>query len=151
MGTVVREATREIVAAAAPQELPVIDSLRSLDDAQITRVLRRRNGKSDMLGFGLTEAASFVTPVVWLVVSEVVNRGAGMAADSLIGRLGSGARRLLRRSRTQSEAIPPLSSEQLDFVHRKVLDRAADAGIEGPQAQALADAVVSRLARETTP
>ncbi|QXE38145.1 hypothetical protein KQY30_31865 [Streptomyces sp. GMY02] len=149
MGATRREVTRDVVAVAAPQELPVLQSLQMLDEAHITRLLSRQNSKTDPLGFGLTEAATLVTPVVWLVVSEVINRGAGMAADSLFARLQSRTRSLLRRSQAEPAAVPPLSAEQLDAVHRRVLERAADAGIEGANAQLLADAVVSRLARES--
>ncbi|WP_406389616.1 hypothetical protein [Streptomyces sp. NBC_00887] len=150
MTTTVRQAVRDIVTAFAPHELVALDGLEPLNDAQVTRLFARRDGGEDPLGFGLTEVTALVVPVVWLVVNEVATRGADMAADGLLARMRSAADRMLRRSSPQVEAMPPLSSEQLEAVHSKVLGRAADAGIEGRQAQALADAVVSRLARETS-
>ncbi|MEV5383043.1 hypothetical protein [Streptomyces sp. NPDC052721] len=128
----------------------MLDSLRTLDDAHVTRLLRRRKGASEMLGFGLAETGALVTPVLWLAVTEVVNRGAGTAAHGLLARLRSAARSLLRHPRGEAVAVPSRSAGQLVAVHRRVLDRAVDAGIDGQQAQALTDAVVSRLARETT-
>ncbi|WP_329316200.1 hypothetical protein OG723_39925 [Streptomyces sp. NBC_01278] len=128
----------------------MIDGLWSLDDARITRVLGRSGGKPEMLGFGLGETVALVTPVVWLVVDEVASRGAGLAAEGLLTRMRSAVRRLLplRRAQGEPQVVPPLSPEQLDIVYRRVLERAAEAGIGRQRAQTLADAVVSRLARE---
>ncbi|MDQ1044857.1 hypothetical protein [Streptomyces sp. V4I2] len=144
-----REVVRDVVADTAPGELVLLDGMRSLSDRHVTDVLKRRGSHPDTLGFGLTDAVVLVTPVVWLVVDEVVRRGVGAATDSALARLGAPLRRLLRRSDDDADTVPALTAPQLDAVHGRVLELAADAGMERGTAQGLADAVVSRLARET--
>lgn len=142
-----REVVRDVIADTAPGELVLLDGMRSLSDRHVTDVMRRRGGGPDTLGFGVTDALVLVTPVVWLVVDEVVRHGVGAATDSALARLRGPLRRLLRRS-DDSETVPALTAPQLEAVHARVLELAADAGMERENSRFLADAVVSRLARE---
>ncbi|MFI7409907.1 hypothetical protein ACIBU0_14705 [Streptomyces sp. NPDC049627] len=143
-----REVVRDVVADTAPGELVLLDGMRSLSDRHVTDVMKRRGNHPDTLGFGVTDAVVLVTPVVWLVVDEVVRRGIGAATDSALARLRAPLRRLLRRSADDAETVPPLTAPQLEAVHARVLELADDAGMERGTARGLADAVVSRLARE---
>ncbi|WP_052849790.1 hypothetical protein [Streptomyces avicenniae] len=146
MGSTVRHVVRDVVAARAPGELALLDTLLVLDDEEVGRALRGRARRGDTLGFGIAEATAVVVPVVWLVVDEVVNRGVGAAADSVLGRLRS---RFGRRGLPEEAAeVPALTREQLVVVHQLVVERGAAAGIGPKEAEALADAVVSRLARD---
>jgi hypothetical protein len=150
-GASVRTAVRDVVAEAAPDELVVLDGLTGLDDDQVTRTFQRRSAPREPLGFGGMEVSVLVTPVVWLVVSEAVRHATSRAVDGAVEgalpRVRAAVRRLLRKPPAPSPPVPPLSADQLAQVHRQVLDRAGQAGVEHSEAAALADAVVSRLAR----
>ncbi|WP_162907964.1 hypothetical protein [Allorhizocola rhizosphaerae] len=150
-----RDVVRDIVTAVAPHELSLLDGFESLDDAAVTRLLTtKRRLQRDPVGFGVADVAALITPVVWLVVDEVVRRGAGQAADGLFARGRAWLRGLFRRRRADSpRTVRPLTPEQLSQVHTQVVERATANGLAGPAAEALADAVVSRLARlpATTP
>lgn len=148
MSATVREVVRDVVAATAPHEVPLLDGLDAFDEDRVAALLARRKGGRDPLGFGVTEVAALVTPVVWLAVSEAVKRGTGAAVDGFAVRIRAALRRLFRRPASPRH-VPPLSPEQLDVVHRRVRERAGAAGIESSAAESLADAVVSRLARES--
>jgi hypothetical protein len=147
----VRTVVRDVVAEAAPDELVVLDGLSGLEDGQVTRTFRRRRAPREPLGFGGMEVSVLVTPVVWLVVNEAVRHATARAVDGAVERalprVRAAVRRLLRRPPAPSPPVPPLSAGQLAEVHRQVLDRAGEAGVEETEAAALADAVVSRLAR----
>lgn len=142
-----REVVRDVIADTAPGELVLLDGMRSLSDRHVTDVMTRRGNGPDTLGFGVTDAVVLVTPVVWLVVNEVVRHGVGVATDSALARLKGPLRRLLRRS-DDSETVPALTAPQLEAVHARVLELAAEAGMVRENSRSLADAVVSRLARE---
>ncbi|MET8824428.1 hypothetical protein ABZX40_07700 [Streptomyces sp. NPDC004610] len=144
-GPSVRQTVRKIVAGQAPQELALLDGMAALDDREITRVLRRSRERRDPLGFGVTEVAALITPVVWLVVSEVAQRGAAAAVDGA-GRKGLALLRRLRGEPSPPLEVPALSPEQLAAVRGKVLARALAADLEPDRAESLADAVVSGLA-----
>ncbi|MDT0267384.1 hypothetical protein RM844_13920 [Streptomyces sp. DSM 44915] len=162
MEMTVRAVVRDFVEAYAPDELELLDSVAGLSDAQITRLMRRRSRSTDQVGFGAAaEAVALVTPVVWLAVTGVavgvVDRGVDAAADGITARLRGLAGRLRRRKRaTEPEpepdgaarpTVPVLSAAQLKQVHATVLARAEAAKMPEPEAEALADAVVSHLAR----
>lgn len=148
MGTTVREVVRDVIAVSAPQEIPLLDGLHTLDDEHVSRLLARRKGGRDPLGFGITEVAALVTPVVWLVVNEVVSQTTKSAVDGIIPRLRAALRRLLRRP-VPPRTVPRLAPPQLEAVHQRVLEQATAVEIDRATATALADAVVARLARES--
>ncbi|MEV5981839.1 hypothetical protein [Streptomyces sp. NPDC052114] len=144
-GQCVREVVRDILVERAPQEARLLDGMASLSDAQITRVLRRSRARRDPLGFGAAEVVALVAPVVWVVVNEVAQRSAATAVDGA-SRWGSAWLRRVRRLPDPATEVPALSSGQLADVRRKVVDWARATGMETGAAEALADAVVARLA-----
>lgn len=146
-----REIVRDVVAATAPHELELINSLDRLGEDEVSEALTRRRAARDPIGFGVTEVSVMVTPVAWLVVSELVKRGTGEVADGLFERIRSLWRRLRGRQRQEPAIVPQLTPGQLSAVHERTLERAADAGIEQQTAVQLADAVVSALARRAGP
>jgi hypothetical protein len=142
-----REVARDIIAQRAAEETALLDGFADLSDDQITRIMRngakQHNGP---LGFGLPEAVALITPVVWLVLTDLAQKAAGVAADRAVSRVRALLRRLLRRPQPRRR-IPALTAEQLRLVHAQALARARAASLEEAAAQALADAIVSRLAR----
>ncbi|MFE2943750.1 hypothetical protein ACFXKG_32560 [Streptomyces sp. NPDC059255] len=145
MDTAMRSLVRDIVADQAPHELIILDALEPLDDAQTTAALAGRGRGEEGLGFGLTEVTPLVTPIVWLVINEFVSRGVGTTVDGIVAR----ARRLFRRRSRGQESLaePTLTGDELDAVHRRIREQAAEAGIGTDESRRLADAVVARLAR----
>ncbi|QDQ09697.1 hypothetical protein [Streptomyces spectabilis] len=144
-GQSVRAVVRDVLAEQAPREAKLLDGMASLSDRQITRVFRRSRARRDPLGFGAAEVLALVAPVVWLVVNEVAQRSAATAVDGA-SRWGGAWLRRVRRLPDPPTEVPALSCGQLGAVHGKVVERAQASGMEAEAAQALADAVVARLA-----
>ncbi|GAA2089130.1 hypothetical protein GCM10009759_11790 [Kitasatospora saccharophila] len=142
----VRDLVREVVAEHAPHELPLVDGLRTLDDAEVVRVLRGRGPRREPLGFGFAEVAALVTPVVWLALDQVLKQTAETIAESALRRCRSGIRKLLRRQAEPPVSVVELTPEQLALVRTLVLERAAERGIAPQEAEALANDVVARIA-----
>ncbi|WP_063762956.1 hypothetical protein [Streptomyces rimosus] len=147
----VRDLVREVVAEHAAHELPLVDSLRKLDDDRVIRTLTGRGRKREPLGFGYAELAALVTPVVWLVLDQAARRTVDAAMESATARGRAGMRRLLRRTGTRAPAAPDrelagLEPAELALVRRHILERAAERGIGLREAEALADSVVARIA-----
>jgi hypothetical protein len=141
----VRDAVREVVAEAAPTELALVDGLAQFDDTTAVRRLRPQGGRQEPLGFGLGEVVALVTPVVWLALDQTAKKLAESAADGA----AEGGRALLRkalRRRTEPAVIPPLTPGQLAGVRERVLETASHRGLTAEHAEAIADAVVARLA-----
>ncbi|MEU4075558.1 hypothetical protein [Streptomyces venezuelae] len=152
MGGTVRDVVADVVARQAPHELPLLQGLAALEADEALAALRRPDGPED-LGFGLAEAAAVVTPLVWLVVDEACRSAVGAAVErsaaGLGGPLRRGLRRVLRRPEPAAElAVPALDAAQLSAVHARIKEGALGRGLDATAAEALADAVVARLAME---
>lgn len=141
-----RDVVKEVVAAVAPHELPLLEGLDDLDDEDVAAVLTGRGRGRDPIRFGVTEASVLLAPVVWIVVSEFVKRGTGIVADGAFARLRALLRRLRNRA-PKATPVPRLTPEQLSSVRHRTVEQASEAGIDERTAKQLADAVVSVLAR----
>ncbi|MFC0506691.1 hypothetical protein [Micromonospora costi] len=144
----VRDAVRDVVADVAPDELVLVDALRSFDDDTALRRLARARGSRDLLGFGLGEVTILVTSLVWVALDEVVRSavGAGMA------RAGTGMRTWLRARLGRPappRSMPALTGDQLRAVRDRVCELAVAADLTPDAAALLADRVVARLATST--
>ncbi|MFE9611450.1 hypothetical protein [Streptomyces sp. NPDC006012] len=145
--TYVRELVRHVVVQEAPHEVPVLDSLRDFDDDRALRVLNRTGQKQEPLGFGYAEAAAVVTPVVWMVLDQVVRHTVDRASDTVLTRGRERVSRLLRRNPAEANRVMTvLDAGQLATVRTHVRDRAKERGMPDAAAEALADSVVARIA-----
>jgi hypothetical protein len=133
---------KEVVAKEAPQERALVESLDRFDDAQAVRLLKRR--RRDPLGFGLSEAAALITPIVWIAVQELCRAAAEPAVAGLRRRARAAARRLRRRPAPEP-IVPPLSAEDLDTLHSRIYQDAVTAGLAEEAARSLADRVKQQL------
>lgn len=143
-GTTVSNVVRDVVAEAAPEELPLVEGLSRFDDEIVVRRLTRRSRPREPLGFGLEEVAALVTPVVWIVVQEAVRR----VVDSAVAGVAKGPWARLRRRlgrRAAPLTVPPLTREQIVEVRQRMLELAAQSGLERERAVTLADLLVTRL------
>ncbi|MFF0214284.1 hypothetical protein [Streptomyces vinaceus] len=143
-GRRVRDIVREVVARVAPHEVVMVEGLLALDDGAALRRLSGRD-RRDPLGFGVTEVAALVTPVVWLVLDQVASTIAGAAVEGAGRRSGDWLRRLLRRPPPPA-VLPPLDRTQLTEVHRRVVEAAVRRGATAERAAELEDAVTAALA-----
>ncbi len=154
---VVADAAREIVARAAPQEMPLFRATSEAYFADPEKALADRKPKDEMLGFGIETAALLLTPVI----IDVVRRVAIALAKIGRGRRGEGGQRGRRRVRPRplpawqgrgrwrgEERRAGSHAEQLDEVREIAYSRALELDVPEDRAGLLADAVVGRLATD---
>jgi hypothetical protein len=135
-----KDLSRRVVTIIAPSELPLFDQTW---DALGGR--NRSRPHREPLGFGLPGVDEMlVTAIVSGVVTTVlmdVGKDVGSWTGRLIGRLR-------RRPRELPEGPPPLPPARLAEIRKVAYRKARRMGMSQTQADALADAVVSELARK---
>jgi hypothetical protein len=145
----VGDVVRDVVADAAPEELPLVEGLSRFDDETVVRRLTRRSRPREPLGFGLDEVAVLVTPVVWIVVEEAARRVVDSAVTGAAKGLRARLRRLLGRRATPL-TVPQLTREQIVEVQQRVLELAGQNGLEQERAAMLANLLGARLSPQVS-
>ena len=142
----VRDLVREVVAEHAAHELPLVDSLRALDDDRVVRTLAGGGQKREPLGFGYAEVSALVTPVLWLVLDQAARRTVDRATEGLMARGRTGVRRLLGRAPDPANrTLIALDPGELALVRTHIVEQATERGTDRREAEALADSVVARI------
>jgi hypothetical protein len=148
---------RDMVAAAAPEELVMFDSARgAFRIGPAGTVARPQRKRGEALGSGIGGTVTLVTPVVLLVVTRVLDHLADQLGDRIAdqgaGAVRKMAHRLLRRRQPVrlpvSPAGPVLTAEQLTRVREVAFDTARRGGLREAKAELLADALVGGLTQE---
>lgn len=143
--------TRDVIAAVAPEEIPLY---RPLSEAYFDAPERlERAPKDDVLGFGAGEVVVALTPIALSIVSELLvhlrREVAETTAREVTGAAGGGLRALFRRFHHEAHpaAAAPgaLTREQLAEVGRMAFEKALAMRVSEPRARLLADAVVGSL------
>jgi hypothetical protein len=158
---VVADAAREIVARAAPQEMPLFRATSEAYFADPEKALAENKPKDEMLGFGIEAAALLLTPVIIDVVRRVAIALVNSAGDAVEKEgseaVGGFVHKLFQRGKGKGEAaaegeatddVPDLSEEQLKEVREIAYSRALELDVPEDRAGLLADAVVGSLATD---
>lgn len=148
----VADLARDQVARIAPQELPLFRYISQEYFRDPDQALGARTGRDEMLSFGIEIAASFLTPIILSVLSQVVRFLAEQVMKSVEAESSSlidaYVKRMFKafRAGDQDEGLPPpLTLLQLAEVRTVVLDRCRALHLADDQAALLADSIVGSL------
>ena len=157
------DAARDVVAAIAPQELPLVTPISSAYFANPEDTLRRRQSKDKPLGFGVPgDVAQLVTPIALAVMTQVVSflaqeisKSVKAEAPNVINDLVKSLFSKFRRTEASATAArpsttqPALTPAQLAQVREIALQKARQLGLTASKAELLADSLVGGLAVST--
>jgi hypothetical protein len=149
------DVAREVVAGAAPEELPLYRAASEayLEDPE--RALEQRSPRDETLGFGADVALTLLTPIALAVTTDVLRflraeltKQAKEEGSQAVGEL---VRRLFKKFRAPAEqkgepVPPPLTEAQLDQVRALAYEKAIQLRLSEERADLLADAVAGGLA-----
>lgn len=154
----VSELARDVVARAAPEELPMFTAMRETYFRDPEKALAQQGSEEQALGFGMAAAAQLLTPLVLKVVSEVVRFVAEQFTQQMKEEGKSTLRPRFKRffrwlkgvfglAETEAPLSPPrLTQAQLQQVYDLALQKALQAALSKEKARLLADSLVGRLA-----
>jgi len=140
-----------VITQIAPEELPLFPSI-SMAYFQNPHAVST-NGKDDMLGFGVAETVSLLTPTVLVVMNEVImllTTGVAKSFEEestnfISERFKKLRKKLHPQEKKEHHELPPLTSEQLVQVRQRAYEKACQLKLPDDTAQLLADAVVGSL------
>ncbi|MGN2641187.1 hypothetical protein ACTD5D_34495 [Nocardia takedensis] len=138
----VRAVVRDVVAAVARAETVLLDGLADARDAEITRALTMPRTRGDRLGFGVTDTAALITPIVW---SAVVRAGRPERPDTWTRRAGLRLRARVPGRRAPAR-VPALTPEQLRETLARVTALGAERGLSEGDCATVTQALGARLA-----
>ncbi len=140
--------SRDLIADVAPEERVIFGPLSA---AYLQGRRLSTTAKDDMLGTGLGEVVTPLTPIALSVVGEVLvylrSELARTAAKEAAGAIDEVVRGLFRRFHRSDRAVavPGLTGPQLTEVRRMAFETARAAGINERRARLLADAIIGCL------
>jgi hypothetical protein len=151
---VVSALARDVVAHVAPQELPLFQPVSEEYFKDPEKAVKGQIGKDEALGFGVVEAATFVTPIVLSVLTDVLKylgehvlqtvkeEGSGLASDEV--------KHLFQKFRSGSSGAGKISKlptpEQVAQVRRLAFEKARQLQLTTAKAALLADSIAGSLA-----
>jgi hypothetical protein len=144
----VRDIVRATVASHVSHELPYFTRLARSSDSWVLWRLRHRRGRSGPLGFGLSEMATLVTPVVWITLNEAAREFGSAAGDGVFAGIRAMLCRLLRR-KPKVAIIQPLTEEQRQKVRDAVRDSLLKKKLSKDRADDIANAVYYELSAKS--
>ena len=154
------DVSRELMGDFAPQELPFIFRTQSEEYFKNPKkVLNGRSGRDEVLGFGMGETVTFLTPIVLAIMQDVITFLAEEVKQSLKAQaapvINEYVARIFKRYaptpinqtvRTDAEEkSTALTADQLHSVRQLVLNGARQLKIADDKAELLANLIVGRL------
>lgn len=149
----IADIARDIVAQTEPGELPLFRAISTEYFKRPAQALKDQPNKDELLGFGIGEAVSLLTPAVLVVVTQavafltaVVRQSVAKESTSLIDEQ---VKRMFKKFRHEEarDGLPPapLTYGQLAQVRKQAYEKFLQLKLSDVQANRLADAVIASL------
>jgi hypothetical protein len=147
------DVARDIVAQTEPGELPLFRAISTEYFKRPAKAVKNQSGRDELLGFGIGETVSLLTPAVLVVTTQVVAFLTEVVRQSVVEESASlineRVRRMFKKFRQEGardELAPaPLTREQLAQVHKQAYEKFLELKLSGTRANRLADAVLASL------
>ena len=144
---------RDVITQTEPGELPLFRAISTEYFKRPAEALKNQSGRDELLGFGMGETVSLLTPAVLVVTTQVVAFLTEVVRQSVVEESASlineRVRRMFKKFRqegTRDELAPaPLTREQLVLVHKQAYEKFLELKLSGTRANYLADAVIASL------
>lgn len=161
----VTDLSRQVVLDVAPREMPIFEATSAAYFKNPEKTLKGGHHKEDMLGFGVAETVTMLTPIALKVTTVVVQYVyelsrepiEGLIQDkieeetpNLLGHLGRIFRKVFGIAEPAKvpalEKPPALTQEQLRQVQELAFEQACQLKLSPDKATLLANSLVGQLA-----
>jgi hypothetical protein len=117
------------------------------------KIFKDKTSNDHMLGSGMIEAVSLLTPIVLSIATEVVMSVTGEVKKSLLEQIASWVNDFIKKifkgilpdEQKDKKTLPKLTKEELVQVHKIAYEKACTLNLPEAQARLLADSIVGNL------
>jgi hypothetical protein len=145
----IEDVSREVVATTAPEELPLFRATSAAYFQHPDRVLKEQQSKDEMLGFGVVEVVTLLTPYVLAIVTAVIKAIMAEVQKSLETKSTSltseVVKRLFKKIHPDERTSVQLTAEQLTRVVEAAYTEASRLKLPDDTAHLLADSIKGML------
>ena len=148
----IADVARNIIAQTEPSELPLFRSISTEYFKRPAGAVKNQSGRDEMLGFGIGETTSLLTPALLVAMTQVVSYLTEVVRQSVVegsaSLINERVRSMFKKFHNEASddlAPAPLTREQLVQVHKQVYEKFLQLKFSEIRANSLADAVVASL------
>lgn len=149
----IAELARDLISQTVPQELPLFRANSEAFFSNPEKLLAGQKGKEEMLGFGVGEAITMLSPAILVVTSEIVKflieelkKTVKDESSALVSETVKKMFKKFRPEENKENSPAPLTPEQLAQVRELALKKARHLKLSDARCKLLADALVGSLA-----
>lgn len=148
---VTTDLARMVIEQLAPQELPLFRATSEAFFQNPRMAMRSQAGKDEMLGFGAGEAMTYLSPILMIAASKVVEFAMEPAKEPIQQRLGDLMTRILVKIGLAKKpdvvgTIQPLTPAQLARARQLAIETLQQYNVPKDTCDLVADALVGKLA-----
>jgi len=147
---------RMVIEQLAPQELPLFRTTSEAFFQNPDAAMRSQAGKDELLGFGMAEAVTYLSPVTLIVAQQVVEFAMEPAKDSIQQGIGGLIARIfvkvgLVRKPDVAGTIQPLTPSQLARARELAIETLHRYNFPKDKSDLVADTLIGKLALAAQP
>ena len=149
----IAELARDLISQTVPQELPLFRANSEAFFTNPEKLLAGQKGKEEMLGFGVGEAITMMSPAILMITSEIVKflieelkKTVKDESSALVSETVKKMFKKFRPEENKENSPAPLTPEQLAQVRELALKKARHLKLSDARCKLLADALVGSLA-----
>ncbi len=140
-----------VIEQLAPQELPLFRETSEAFFRNPDAAMRSQVGKDEMLGFGMGEAVTFISPLVIFVAQKVIEFAMEPSKESIQQQFGDRVIRILVKIGLAKKpdvvgSIQPLTPSQLARARQLAIETLHQYNFPKDKRDLVADALIGKLA-----
>jgi DNA replicative helicase MCM subunit Mcm2 (Cdc46/Mcm family) len=153
LNQLVTDLARDLVKEIAPEELPLFRANSEAYFRNPEKAFKSQKTKEEMLGFGITETATFLTPIALAILTDVlkflgeeIKKSFQDQSTELINESAKKMFKKLHSEDKKDNQPVALTADQLEEVRKLALKKARLLKLSDARAKLLADSIVGSLA-----
>ena len=143
----VADVARTLIEEIAPQEMPLFQATSAAYFKNPRRARGGQSGRDEMLGFGAGEGATFLTPIILITATKVIEFAMGPAQEVPKTGLSGLMSGFMKKRQTQAatQPPPPLTPERVARARELAVETLRQHNFPEDKIDSVADTLIAKL------